>query len=93
MFGPDTELIFGAIQMSAVIAAITGGAVYLAVRKPWKRSVDNTPKNETPKTNLEERVEVLERIATDRSIDLADEIEALRDDAPASPPKPKKESA
>ena len=33
----------------------------------------------TEPSQLEERVRVLERIATDRSIDLADEIEALRD--------------
>lgn len=32
---------------------------------------------------LEQRVRVLERIATDRGIVIADEIEALRDDPPA----------
>jgi hypothetical protein len=31
---------------------------------------------------LEQRVRVLERIATDKGIDLADEIESLRDDNP-----------
>lgn len=31
---------------------------------------------------LEQRVRVLERIATDKGIDLADEIESLRDDSP-----------
>lgn len=31
---------------------------------------------------LEQRVRVLERIVTDRGIDLADEIERLRDDRP-----------
>jgi len=31
---------------------------------------------------LEQRVRVLERIATDKGIDLADEIERLRDDRP-----------
>ncbi|PQM26174.1 hypothetical protein CVO77_13935 [Sphingopyxis lindanitolerans] len=31
---------------------------------------------------LEERVRVLERIATDRGVDLADEIEKLRDTPP-----------
>lgn len=30
--------------------------------------------------DLEERVQVLERIATDRSIDLAEEIEVLREE-------------
>ena len=32
---------------------------------------------------LEQRVRVLERIATDRGVDLAGEIDALRDDRPA----------
>ncbi|RDE05217.1 hypothetical protein [Sphingomonas aracearum] len=32
---------------------------------------------------LEQRVRVLERIVTDKGIDLADEIERLRDDRPA----------
>ena len=32
--------------------------------------------------DLEQRVQVLERIATDRSLDLADEIEALRSPSP-----------
>jgi predicted lipid-binding transport protein (Tim44 family) len=31
---------------------------------------------------IEQRVRILERIVTDRGIDLADEIERLRDDAP-----------
>ena len=34
---------------------------------------------------LEERVRVLERIATDRGADLAHEIEQLRDDRPPAP--------
>lgn len=35
---------------------------------------------------LEQRVRVLERIATDRGIGLADEIERLRDDRTTAPP-------
>lgn len=34
---------------------------------------------------LEQRVRVLERIATDRGVALSDEIERLREDRPASP--------
>ena len=33
---------------------------------------------------LEQRVRVLERIATDKGLDLADEIERLRDDRPVN---------
>ncbi|WP_439538102.1 hypothetical protein [Sphingomonas sp.] len=33
---------------------------------------------------LEQRVRVLERIATDKGVDLADEIERLRDDRPVN---------
>lgn len=33
---------------------------------------------------LEQRVRVLERIATDRGLDLSDEIERLRDDRPVN---------
>ncbi|WP_066664531.1 hypothetical protein [Sphingomonas sp. CCH9-H8] len=33
---------------------------------------------------LEQRVRVLERIVTDRGVDLADEIERLRDDRPVN---------
>jgi hypothetical protein len=33
---------------------------------------------------LEQRVRVLERIATDRGLDLADEIDRLRDDRPVN---------
>jgi len=94
MFGPDTELIFGAMQMAAVVAGVTGGAVFLLVRKPWKKKTKSpdapaAPAQPSAKTDLEERVEVLERIATDRSIDLADEIEALR----KTPPNGERESA
>ncbi|MCB2015391.1 MAG: hypothetical protein R3E11_09785 [Sphingobium sp.] len=34
---------------------------------------------------LEQRVQVLERIVTDRGVNLADEIEALRDTPPSRP--------
>lgn len=77
MFGPDTALMFDAMQISAVVAAVTGGAVYFAMR--WTRTSKNRRAvDKAANSNLEERVRVLERIATDRSIDLADEIEALR---------------
>lgn len=77
MFGPDTALMFEAIQMSAVVAAVTGGAVYFALR--WTRTSKNRRAvDDAANSDLEERVRVLERIATDRTVDLAEEIEALR---------------
>lgn len=84
MFGADTALVFDALQMSAVIAAIAGGAVYAAMR--WRRKSQNRRAvDQVAGSNLEERVRVLERIATDRSIDLAEEIEALRGPQAAAP--------
>lgn len=77
MFGPDTDLMFGAMQMAGIVAAITGGAVFLVMRRS-KAKKTNEPTEKLSKGDLEERVRVLERIATDRSADLADEIEALR---------------
>lgn len=81
MFGADTALVYDALQMAAVIAGATGTIVFLAVRKPWRKKSTAAPDLRSPKSKLEERVEVLERIATDRSIDLADDIERLRDPA------------
>ncbi|MEL7188759.1 MAG: hypothetical protein AAGK17_04330 [Pseudomonadota bacterium] len=79
MFGPDTALMFDAIQMVTIAAGVTGGAVYLFMRKR-KTSANRTVVDQANELDLESRVRVLERIATDRSADLADEIEALRDD-------------
>ena len=79
MFGADTQLVFDAIQMAVIAAGLAGGAVYLGMRRrqssPNRQAIDPVSKS-----TLEERVRVLERIATDRSADLAEEIEALRDD-------------
>ena len=77
MFGADTPLVMDALQMAAAIAAAAAGTVYLVMRRR-KTGVGKTAVSSSIKNNLEERVEVLERIATDRSIDLAEEIEALR---------------
>ena len=92
MFGPDTHLIFGAMQMSAVVAGVTGGTVYLLMR--WRRTSKNRKAiDSAANSDLEERVRVLEQIATDRSIDLAEEIEALRiPKGPAKTPELKETS-
>lgn len=87
MFGPDTALMFDAMEISAVVAGVTGAAVYFAMR--WRRTSKNRKViDKSQGMDLEERVRVLERIATDRSIDLAEEIEALRDPVPSASAKP-----
>ena len=77
MFGADTNLVFDALQMVAVAAAFTGGAVYLIMRR--SRSKDDTSNAPTaqPAGDLEERVRVLERIATDPATRLTEQFEAL----------------
>ena len=75
MFGADTPLVFDAIQMVAVAAAFTGGAVYLIMRRRPK--AETAEPAATQKDDLEERVRVLERIATDPATRLAEEFEAL----------------
>ena len=80
MFGADTALVFEAMQLAAVTAGITGAAVYAAMRVRRRKASDSGTVATCTKSSLEERVEVLERIATDHSIGLADEIEALRED-------------
>lgn len=81
MFGADTSLVFDALQMVGIAAVATGGAVWLLMRKRKSGEVAETLvslRNNAGAGDLEERVRVLERIATDSSVDLADEIEALR---------------
>ena len=78
MFGADTPLVWDAIQMVGIAAAVSAGAVWLVMRRRRKAAGPASP-DATDGLDLENRVRVLERIATDRSIDLADEIEALRD--------------
>lgn len=78
MFGADTPLVMDALEMLGVAVAVTAGAVFLIMRRRKGAQVEASASMTEP-SQLEERVRVLERIATDRSIDLADEIEALRD--------------
>lgn len=78
MFGPDTNLIFGAIQMAAVTATFTGGAVYLLMRRKRKGASDaSEAQPPATQSDLEERVRVLERIATDPATRLAEEFDQL----------------
>lgn len=83
MFGPDTPLVWDAIQMVGIAAAVSAGGVWLLMRRRKTAPESGQPQAKAdPKLDLESRVRVLERIATDRSVDLADEIEALREPAP-----------
>ena len=63
--------------MAGILAAATGAMVYLTLRRRRRAGPATAAPHENA-SDLEQRVRVLERIATDRSIDLADEIEALR---------------
>lgn len=93
MFGADTSLVFDALQMVGIAVAVTSGAVWIVMRRrksgqdagtgkdTGKDTGIGTPaprRNGSAAGDLEQRVRVLERIATDRSADLAEEIEALR---------------
>lgn len=86
MFGADTPLVMDALQMTALACAVGGGLMYLALRaRSGSRGPDAPDTPDTPDTlaepsDLEERVRVLERIATDQPAVLANEIEALRDE-------------
>jgi len=77
------------IPITAIICGIFGG-----VAKRWIMMKERQMQLSTQMTaekaaqyaahteRLEQRVRVLERIVTDKGIDLADEIERLRDDRP-----------
>ncbi len=76
MFGADTPLVMEALGLAAAVAAV-GIASTVAVFK--LRSRTKTTEPAAPKADLEQRVRVLERIATDQAQDLSDEIEQLRE--------------
>jgi len=78
MFGADTSLVMDAIQIGALAAASGAGAVWFALRRR-KREKSGKTHGAGTDGRLEDRVRVLERIATDRSPQLRGEIEALRD--------------
>ncbi|MEL7444295.1 MAG: hypothetical protein AAGK02_00595 [Pseudomonadota bacterium] len=76
MFGADTPLVIDALQV-ATLAALGGAAAFGFYLKSRKSGEQRS--KPTDRQDLEDRVRVLERIATDRSLDLADEIEELRE--------------
>lgn len=78
--GADWPLVQDAIVIAALALAAGGGATALFLKLRGKSASQTTAPAETDsKLDLEERVRVLERIATDQPRILAEEIEALRD--------------
>lgn len=90
MIDMDLVLIFSFIT---VVTAITGVSIYAIVakvlaHKRWERENSLIGSQSSGKVNdlsdrtdlIEDRLRVLERIATDRGSSLADEIEQLRGD-------------
>ncbi|MDE1466156.1 hypothetical protein [Aurantiacibacter sp. D1-12] len=76
MFGADTALVWDAIQIGVLALGAGAGGAWLFLRHRTSRNSDAIKQAQSG--SLEERVRVLERIATDRPSELAAEIEALR---------------
>lgn len=73
--GADGQLVQDALIIAALAAAAGMGLVF-GIRR-IRNYKPATPATKPGKSDLEERVKVLERIATDRSIGLREEIDAL----------------
>ena len=74
--GADWPLVQDALVIAAI--ALSGGAAIGFKLTRLRRSKGGKPSSTSKPGSLEERVQVLERIATDRSSDLAEQIETLR---------------
>ncbi|MDN4633328.1 hypothetical protein QCD71_17530 [Sphingomonas sp. PsM26] len=84
---PDIVFLIPILGISVGIIAVTGGVII----RPWlqykerKLAIEATMVAEkaaqyaAQTERLEQRVRVLERILTDRGVDLSDEIDRLRD--------------
>ncbi len=77
MFGADTALVLDAITIAGAALAAGAGGTWLVLRQRASRNAKTITQSRTG--TLEQRVRVLERIATDQPRVLAEEIEALRD--------------
>lgn len=84
---PNLFLIFSFILIIATIATLVGSSIHkrsnehdqrMAELEARKAEAERGAPSQTVR-KLEERVAVLERLATDRGTTLADEIEGLRD--------------
>ncbi|MGB3471776.1 MAG: hypothetical protein WBA51_13220 [Erythrobacter sp.] len=92
MFGADTPLVIDALQIAG-LAAIGAAAVMLVVMKRSGKTPRRGSQSPRGDADLESRVQVLERIATDPTIELANEIEALRTGSSESPAPKREEHA
>ncbi|MEL6530294.1 MAG: hypothetical protein AAGK01_11470 [Pseudomonadota bacterium] len=79
MWGADTQLVVDALQIAALAFAVGAGGLFVALKLRRRKTPASASPRATTRTDLEERVQVLERIATDRTHHLAEEIEQLRD--------------
>lgn len=90
MFEADTPLVFDALQM-ATLAAFGGAGIVFLIQKRARNTGTSQPRLTYGKGDLETRIRVLERIATDRSIELAAEIEGLQTERVRGTPDPYRE--
>ncbi|MDA7788044.1 hypothetical protein N8940_02295 [Sphingomonadaceae bacterium] len=91
MWGADTSLVVDALQIGALALAAGAGGTWLLLKR--RKSAPARQFVEGAESSLEKRVQVLERIATDRPSDLAEQIERLRDEETAAPESVKRENA
>jgi len=90
MDGKVFSLLFFMIVVGLPVIVGVGGEMFKRWLKHKEKMVDALNAQTAEKAaqyaahteRLEQRVRVLERIATDRGVELADEIERLRDDRP-----------
>src|SRR5437667_164849 len=90
IMGPSTVFLIPILGICVGMVAVIGGVIV----KPWlahrekrmeleaKMIAEKAAQYAAHTSSLEQRVRVLERIVTDRGIDVADEIEKLRDQPP-----------
>lgn len=77
MFGAETALMIDALQIAGLALAAGAGGAWLLMRRRSSRNSEAIERSSST-GSLEERIRVLERIATDRPTELAEEIESLR---------------
>lgn len=84
MFGADTPLVMDALTIAAIAIVGAVGVTFVLMRRRNQKSEGQSQAVNEATGSLEDRVRVLERIATDTSIDLAKEIDSLRGPTDAS---------
>lgn len=85
---PELAIIFSFVLVISILSFVFASSIhkrqlaYKERKEALKRELSSADPNGTNERikHLEDRVRVLERLATDRGATLADEIEALRDE-------------